>query len=66
MSNIESRKLTAKELSLLLHQDQLFIQGVSSTCFDRCVVQYGEKAFNNEFLNPLEQNCVDRCTNKAL
>lgn len=28
-------------------------------CFRRCIV-----SFEKEYLNPLEQNCVDRCVSK--
>ena len=61
----KKRFISPAQLSLLLQQEKIFLQGVGDTCFDRCIIPYGEKAYNIEFLNPAEQNCVDRCTSKA-
>ena len=46
-------------ISRILNTDKLLINNMTDLCFRRCIVSY-----EKEYLNPLEQNCVDRCVSK--
>lgn len=56
---MKEKCIKADDLSRILNADKLLLNNMSDVCFRRCVL-----SLEKEYLNPLEQNCVDRCVNK--
>ena len=54
--------MSAKELSMIFNSEKILLRDIANTCFQRCVVD--SRGFEKEYLNPLEMNCIDRCTSK--
>lgn len=53
------QKLSHESVARILNTDKLLLNSMGDVCFRRCIV-----SFEKEYLNPLEQNCVDRCVSK--
>lgn len=56
---VKETSIKAEDLSRILNSDKLLLNNMSDLCFRRCVL-----SLEKEYLNPIEQNCVDRCVNK--
>ncbi|CDW80201.1 UNKNOWN [Stylonychia lemnae] len=57
--SIKPLQLKVEDISRILNSDKMLLSRMSDTCFRRCIA-----SFEREYLNPLEQNCVDRCIYK--
>ena len=51
--------LDPKLTAFLLNAEKVLLKDIGKVCFERCIVDS-----QLEYLTPLEQNCVDRCTSK--
>ena len=52
--------LNVDELAVAMNADKQLLKTIGTICFRRCI----SNSFENDMLNPLEQNCIDRCTFK--
>ena len=50
-------KLNVDQLAMTMQAEHHLMMQIGTVCFRRCC----STSFETEFLNPLEQNCVDRC-----
>ena len=51
--------MSVDTLVRLVNSEKMMLDNSGEVCFRRCVMSY-----EKEYLNTLEQSCVDRCTHK--